>query len=100
MVHVALFARLTAKPGKEADVVRLLETGLALANQEATTPIWFALRLAPMTFGIFDAFVDESGRKAHLAGPIAAALMAKESELFAEPLRIEYVDVLGAKILQ
>ena len=98
MVRVALFVRLKAKPGKEADVARFLESGLALANQEATTPIWFALRLAPATFGIFDAFADDAGRKAHLAGPIAAALMAKASELLAEPPQIEHVDVLGAKI--
>jgi quinol monooxygenase YgiN len=98
MVRVALFVRLKAKPGKEADVARFLEGGLALANQEATTPIWFALRLGPATFGIFDAFADDTGRKAHLAGPIAAALMAKASELLAEPPQIEQVDVLGAKI--
>ncbi|NJN70625.1 MAG: antibiotic biosynthesis monooxygenase [Nitrospira sp.] len=98
MVQVALFVRLKAKPGKEADVAQFLESGLALANQEATTPIWFALRLGPATFGIFDAFADEAGRKAHLAGPIAAALMAKASELLAEPPQIEQVDVLGAKI--
>ena len=98
MVRVALFVRLQAKPGKEADVARFLESGLTLANQEATTPIWFALQLGPATFGIFDAFADEAGRKAHLAGPIAAALMAKASELLAEPPQIEQVDVLGAKI--
>ena len=98
MVRVALFVRLQAKPGKEADVARFLESGLALANQETTTPIWFALRLGPATFGIFDAFADDAGRKAHLAGPIAAALMAKASELLAEPPQIEQVDVLGAKI--
>jgi quinol monooxygenase YgiN len=98
MVQVALFVRLKAKPGKEADVAQFLESGLALANQEATTPIWFALRLGPATFGIFDAFADEAGRKAHLAGPIAAALMAKASELLAEAPQIEQVDVLGAKI--
>ena len=98
MVRVALFVRLKAKPGKESDVARFLESGLALANQEVTTPIWFALRLAPATFGIFDAFADDAGRKAHLAGPIAAALMAKGSDLLAEPLEIEQVDVLGAKI--
>jgi len=98
MVRVALFVRLKAKPGKEADVARLLESGLALANQETTTPIWFALRLGPATFGIFDAFADDAGRKAHLAGPIAVALMAKASELLAEPPQIEQVDVLGAKI--
>ena len=98
MVRVALFVRLQAKPGKEADVARFLESGLALANEEATTPIWFALRLGPATFGIFDAFADDAGRKAHLAGPIAAALMAKAPELLAEPPQIEHVDVLGAKI--
>jgi quinol monooxygenase YgiN len=98
MVRVALFVRLKAKPGKEADVARFLESGLTLANQETTTPIWFALRLGPATFGIFDAFADDAGRKAHLAGPIAAALMAQASELLAEPPQIEQVDVLGAKI--
>ena len=98
MVRVALFVRLKAKPGKEADVARFLESGLALANQETTTPIWFALRLGPATFGIFDAFADDAGRKAHLGGPIVAALMAKASELLAEPPQIEQVDVLGAKI--
>ena len=98
MLRVALLVRLQAKPGKEADVARFLESGLALANQEATTPIWFALRLGPATFGIFDAFADDAGRKAHLAGPIAAALMAKAPELLAEAPQIEHVDVLAAKI--
>ena len=98
MVQVALLVRLQAKPGKEADVARFLESGLALANQEASTPIWFALRLGPATFGIFDAFADDEGRKAHLAGQIAAALMAKAPELLAEAPKIEHVDVLAAKI--
>lgn len=98
MVRVGLFVRLQAKPGKEADVARFLESGLALANQEAATTVWFALRLGPATFGIFDAFPDDAGRKAHLGGPIAAALMAKASELLAEPPQIEQVDVLAAKI--
>lgn len=98
MVRVALFVRLQAKPGREAEVARFLESALVLANQEATTPIWFGLRLGPATFGIFDAFTDEAGRKAHLAGQIAAALMAKASELLTEPPQIEQVEVLAAKI--
>jgi quinol monooxygenase YgiN len=98
MVRVALLVRLQAKAGKEEEVARFLEAGLALANQETATPIWFALRFGPATFGIFDAFADEAGRKAHLAGQIAAALMAKASELLAEPPQIEQVDVLAAKI--
>src|SRR4029077_4431789 len=82
MYPVALLARLEAKAGKEHEVAEFLETGLALANQEVTTPIWFALRMGPTTFGVFDAFTDESGRRAHLNGPIAQALMAKAPELF------------------
>ena len=75
MVKVALLVRLEAKPGKEAAVEQFLVGALPLANQEATTSVWFALRLGPSTFGIFDAFPNDSGRQAHLAGPIAAALM-------------------------
>jgi quinol monooxygenase YgiN len=99
MVRVGLLVRLQAKPGKEADVARFLESGLALANQEAATQVWFALKLGPATFGIFDAFADDAGRKAHLGGQIAAAaLMAKAPELLAEAPQIEQVDVLAAKI--
>jgi Uncharacterized conserved protein len=98
MVKVALFVRLQAKPGKEDAVASFLESALALANQETTTPVWFALRLGQSTFGIFDAFADETGRSAHLAGPIAAALMANAAELLSEPPQIEHVDVLAAKL--
>ncbi len=97
MIKYALFARLEAKPGKEAEVQKFLEAGLAMAREEKTTPIWFALRLAPATFGIFDAFEDEAGRQAHLSGPIAQALMAKAPDLFAHPPAIERVEVLGLK---
>src|ERR1044071_10490752 len=95
MPTVSLFVRLEAKPGKEADVAAFLEQGLELARQEATTPVWFALRLGPSTFGVFDAFADEAGRQAHLNGPIAQALMANASELLAAPPSIERLDVLG-----
>jgi quinol monooxygenase YgiN len=98
MVHVALLARLEAKPGKENEVASLLKGALALANAEPATTVWFALRLGPSTFGIFDAFPDEAGRQAHLAGPIAAALMAKAPELLSQAPTIERVEVLAAKL--
>ena len=98
MVKVALLVRLEAKSGKESDVAQFLQDALPLANQESATPVWFALRLGPSTFGIFDAFRDEAGRKAHLSGPIAAALMANATQLLAQPLQIEEVDVLAAKL--
>ena len=98
MLTVSLFVRLEAKPGKEQDVAAFLAQGLELANQEATTPVWFALRLGPTTFGVFDAFRDETGRQNHLNGPIAQALMAQAPNLLAAPPAIERIDVLGAKV--
>jgi quinol monooxygenase YgiN len=98
MVKVGLWVRLEAKPGKEEAVASFVAGALGLANQEAQTIVWFALRLGPSTFGIFDAFPSEAGRAAHLGGPIAAALMAKASELLSEPPKIERVDVLAAKV--
>jgi quinol monooxygenase YgiN len=100
MVTVALFVRLKAKPGKEAAVEAFLRNGLPLAQAEPATPAWFALRMGSSIFGIFDAFTDEPGRQAHLAGPIAEALMAHASDLLAEPPAIEHVDVLAAKLPQ
>lgn len=98
MVKVALLVRVEAKPGKEADVERFLREALPLANQEESTPVWFAVRMGPSTFGIFDAFNDDAARKAHLAGPIAAALMANASELFTKAPQIEEVDLLAVKL--
>jgi len=97
MVSVGLFVRLEAKPGKEEAVAAFLKQGLEMANQEATTLLWFALRLGPSTFAIFDAFADDSGRQTHLNGPIAKALMANAPDLFAVPPSIEPVEILGAK---
>ncbi len=98
MVKVALFVRLEAKPGKESDVEKFLLSGLPLVQEEPATTAWFGIRLGPSTFGIFDAFPDEAGRKAHLSGKVAAALMAKAGELLAKPPSIENVDVLAAKL--
>jgi len=98
MLTLGLFVRLEAKPGRENEVAAFLEQGLELANREATTPLWFALRLGPSTFAIFDAFHDDAGRQAHLTGPIAKALMANAPNLLASPPVIERADVLGAKV--
>ena len=98
MVKVALFVRLQAKPGKEQDVASFLESGLSVVQDEPATTAWFALRLGPSTFGIFDAFPDESGRQAHLTGRLAAALMAKASDLLSQRPEIEKIDVLAAKL--
>ena len=97
MIKCRLFVRLNAKPGKEKAVAEFLAAGLQLTNQEATTPIWVALKLSPTTFGVFDAFATEEDRQAHLAGNMAKALMSRVEELLASPPSIEPVDILGMK---
>ena len=97
-VNLGILATLKAKPGKEDEVEQFLKSALPLANQEAATVVWFAVRLDPSTFGIFDAFANETGREAHLSGLIASALMAKWKDLLAEPPTIKKVDVLAAKL--
>jgi quinol monooxygenase YgiN len=98
MLKLALLVRLEAKPGKEEDVANFLEKGLELANREATTPLWFALKMGPTTFGVFDAFSDENGRQNHLNGPIAEALMAHASDLLSVAPVIEPIELLGTKL--
>ena len=98
MVKTALFVRLESKPEKEAEVEDFLRRGLAIVTEEPATIAWFAIRLWPSTFGIFDAFPDEAGRQAHLSGRVAAALMAKAFEMLAQPPVIEKVEVLAAKL--
>jgi quinol monooxygenase YgiN len=97
-VKVGLYVRLQAKPGKEAELQKFLTGALSIANGESGTTVWFAIKYGPGTFGIFDAFADETGRKAHLNGDIARALTSKASELLASPPNIEQVDVMAAKI--
>ena len=97
MISLGLFVRLEAKPGKEDEVAAFLAQGLQLAKQEATTELWFSLRLSPSTFAVFDAFADEEGRQTHLNGPIAKALMEIAPKLLASPPSIEKTEILGVK---
>ena len=98
MVKVGLWVRLEAKPGKEKDVENFLQAGLSIVQQEPGTTTWYAVKLGPSTFGIFDTFQDEAGRQAHLSGRVAAALREKGVELFATSPTIEKLDVLAVKL--
>jgi quinol monooxygenase YgiN len=98
MVKVALWVQLEAKPGKEQEVADFLNSALPLVEQEPATVTWFALRMGPATFGIFDAFANEEGRQSHLTGAVAAALISKADGLLAKPPQIVKIDVLSAKL--
>jgi quinol monooxygenase YgiN len=98
MLKVGLFVRLEAKPGKEPEVAAFLESALPMVIRETQTSAWFAAKLGPSTFAIFDAFADEAGRQAHLNGQIAKTLLSRAGELLARAPVIEKLDIIAAKI--
>ncbi len=79
-------------------LLRTCSVALPLANAETRTTAWFALKFGPSTFGVFEAFADETGRQAHLDRPIAAALTANAAALLSEPPKIGKVELLAAKL--
>jgi len=89
MEAIGLFVTLEARAGKEADAEAFLKSAQPLAQDEAGTLKWYAIKLGPGKFGIFDTFANEADRDAHLSGRIAKALGALASELFATPPQVE-----------
>jgi quinol monooxygenase YgiN len=96
-VKEALWVALEAKPGKEKELEDFLTGALPLVQAEPATVTWYAVRMGPGRFGIFDTFADDAGREAHLQGKVAAALMAKAAELLAKPPKIEKIGIMAAK---
>ena len=98
MPSVALWVQLEAQKGKESEVEKFLRDGLSVVNNEQGTVTWYALKLGPSSYGIFDSFSDAKARETHLTGEIAKALNARASELFSKPPTIERIDILAAKM--
>jgi quinol monooxygenase YgiN len=97
MNKFALWAQVEAKPGKEREVEEFLKSAQPLAEREEGTTSWYAVKIAPNTFGIFDTFADEKGRDAHLTGEIAKALFAKAAELFSKAPEVHKIAILAEK---
>src|SRR5262245_43281611 len=94
IMKIGILALLHARPGQEAALAELLIGAADLARAEKTTLVWYAFRAGPSSFGVFDAFGDENGRKAHLEGRIAQALLGRADELLASPPDLRMVDIL------
>ena len=97
MVKKALWAELNAKPGKEKELEEFLKSAQPLAEGEKDTVSWYAVKMSPSSFGIFDTFADDAGRQAHLNGEIAKALMSKGKELLANDPKIHQIDIIASK---
>ncbi|SEP40229.1 putative quinol monooxygenase [Mucilaginibacter sp. OK283] len=97
MVKLAILAKLEAKPGKENELAELLINALPLVQQELGTVSWYALKLGPTTFGIFDTFESEESRQTHLSGKLVAALMSAADDLFEPEPSIELAEIIAFK---
>ena len=97
MDKFALWAQMEAKPGKEKEVEEFLASAQPLAVAELGTTTWYALKIGPSKYGIFDTFTDEKGRDAHINGEIAKALFAKAKDLFTKDPEIDKPMILAAK---
>lgn len=96
MVQVGFLVRLEVKPGKAAELEARLQAALPAIEQEPGTTAWFAVRLGPSSYAVFDVFPDEAGRQAHLeAGRIR---LAEGADLLAEPPSIVPTDVIVAML--
>jgi quinol monooxygenase YgiN len=97
MGKLAIWAQLEAKAGKEKELEEFLKSAQPLAEREPGTITWYAIKMGPGKYGIFDTFADENGRNAHLNGDIAKALFAKAKELLAEAPKIDKPEILASK---
>ena len=97
MDKFAIWAQMEAKPGKEKEVEEFLKSALPMAQAETGTTTWYAVKMGPSKFGIFDTFADDQARDAHLSGEIAKALFAKADELLVEKPEIDKPEILAAK---
>ena len=96
-VSKGLWVQIQAKDGKEDEVEQMLSGAIETIQAEEGTTAWFALKIGPSKFGIFDAFADDAGRDAHLNGEVAKALMGAVGDLIEEP-EIDRPDILAAKL--
>jgi len=96
-LQLGLLVTLKAKPGREDDVAKLLQDGLAIVEAELGTVTWYAIRQSASTFGIFDTFLDEEGLRAHLSGRVAATLAEVADDMLVTQPEISTVEILAAK---
>ena len=93
-VTKGLVLRFKAKPGKEADVAKMLRDCQALVDKETGTLAWFANQYDESHFGTFAVFADNGGRFAHLTGQIPRALGVLGLSLVGGAPEVHMVDVM------
>lgn len=88
-----------ALPGEEEAVQQMLADILACVEEEPATGPWYGVRFSATRFGIFEAFPDIAGRKAHVDGGGGDIFRDVErmNAILARPAHVQKVDVLLSK---
>ncbi len=84
-----------AKSGHDQEVEQFLREAHPLVLEEAKTTAWFAIRLEPGNYGIFDVFPDNGGRFSHLTGHVPRELAKHALSLLGSVPDITMLDVLA-----
>jgi quinol monooxygenase YgiN len=98
MISKGLLVKVEARAKKSAEVEGFLRGALDAVRQEPATTVWFAIHFGGSTYGVFDAFPNEAGRQAHLAGAVPKILMGEVGVLFERAPEIQRLDVLAFKL--
>jgi quinol monooxygenase YgiN len=93
-VTKGLVLRFKAKPGKEAEVAKMMRDCAPLVEKEAGTLAWFANQYDESHFGTFAAFADTGARFAHLTGQIPRELGITGLSLLGGTPEVHMVDVI------
>ena len=94
---VGLYVPIETRLGQGRDFGEFLLEAKTLADAEAGTLAWYALRMGPNSFAIIDFFEGEAGRTAHLQGAVAAGLQRQVGRYLDAMPEIRRLEVLASK---
>jgi len=93
---LGFLVRLEVKPDKVPEFEAWVGASLPAIEDEPGTTAWFAVRLGPTSYAVFDVFPNEAARQAHLeAGRIRLEGL---SDLLAEPPSMVRTEVIVSKL--
>ena len=93
----AVCAAIETRQGQGRDFGEYLVEAKSMADGEAGTLAWYALRNSPNAFAVVAAFADEGGRTAHLAGEAAAGMERLVGRYLDAAPTFRTADVLACK---
>ncbi|WP_214476839.1 antibiotic biosynthesis monooxygenase [Mesorhizobium sp. dw_380] len=96
MVKLGFLVRLEVKEGRAEELEARFKHAQSIIEGEAGTTAWFAVRVGPTSYVVFDVFPDEASRQAHFE--VGAPGLERLNDLLVEPASIAKTVVVAAKL--